>query len=120
MTTTQAQIGRAIASILSNLDKTANKYLLITSWVTTQNKVLEACKSVTKSTWQVNHVPSTQRHEEGVEMLAKGQFLGIGRLWNVWCHSDGKGHAMKEEELSNEMLQLPVENMETVIKEILA
>ena len=119
-TVTRAQIGHAIASVLQNPLETANKYLFITSWITTQNQVLEAAESATGSKWQVNHVTSEQRHKDGVELLSKGNFTGIGNMWNVWCNTDGKGHAMEEGALANGMLGLPKEDMEAVIKGVMA
>jgi hypothetical protein len=118
MTTTKAQIGRAIAKVLLNPVETSNKYLNITSWLTTQNKVLDICKSLTNAEWQISHVTSSKRHNEGLELLQSGDFLGIGYLWNVWCHTDGQRHTVKREELANEKLQLPEEDMEEVIKGI--
>lgn len=120
MTTTRAQIGRAIASILQKPTETMNKYLLIKSWITTQNNVLESCQAATGLKWQIHHVTSQQRHKDGLELLETGDFRGIGNMWNVWCHSDGKGHIFAEGDLANEMLGLPQEDMETVVKEVVA
>ena len=119
LTTTTSQIARAITSILSHPAETANKYLMITSWITTEKKVLETLERATKSKWGVKHVTSEQRLKEGLELLAKGNFMGIGNLWNVWCHADGKGH-VEEGTLANEMLGLPEEDLEGVVGEIVA
>jgi hypothetical protein len=118
MTTTSSQIARAITSILSHPNETSNKYLMITSWITTQNKVLEALEAATKSKWEVNHVTSEQRHEEGLELLGKGNFMGIGNFWNVWCHTDGKGHVVQEEKMANGMLGLPEQDLEAVVRDV--
>ena len=115
-TTTRAQIGRAIASILLKPAETANKYLFITSFITTQNQVVEVCEEVTKEKFELEHVSAEERLKEGKEMLAKGNFGGIGRLWNFWCHGEGRKKGA-EEELANELLGLPKEDMEVVIGE---
>jgi hypothetical protein len=91
---------------------------MITSWITTQNKVLEALETATKSKWDVKHVASEQRHKEGLELLAKGNFMGIGNLWNFWCHADGKGHVVEEGMLANEMLGVPKEDLVIVVRDI--
>lgn len=91
---------------------------MITSWITTQNKVLEALETAAKSRWDVKHVTSERRHKEGLELLAKGNFMGIGNLWNVWCHADGKGHVADEGMLANEMLDLPKEDLVIVVRDI--
>lgn len=62
-----------------------------------------------------------ERGREGREMLTKGDFRGIGRLWNVWGHADvteGEGREILRRELANEMLGLPVERMEDVVREM--
>jgi len=117
-TTTRAQIGRAIASILLKPTETANKYLFITSFITTQNQVVKACEEVTKEKFGLEHVSAEERLKEGKEMLAKGDFRGIGRLWNFWCHGEGRKKGV-EEDLANELLELPKENLEVVIREAL-
>ena len=91
---------------------------MITSWITTQNKVLEALEAATKSKWEVKHVTAEQRHKEGLELLSKGEFMGIGGLWNVWCHTDGQGHVFAEDKLANGMLGLPKEDLASVVREI--
>jgi hypothetical protein len=118
LTTTIPQIALAITSVLSHPAETLNKYLMITSWITTQNKVVEALEAATDSKWDVTHVPSEQRHKEGLERLSKGNFMGIGNLWNVWCHADGKGHVGEEGRLANGLLDLPEEDLKAVVKEI--
>jgi hypothetical protein len=91
---------------------------MITSWTTTQNKILATLKAVTESEWDVKYRTSEQRHREGLELLGRGNFTGIGNFWNVWCHTDGKGHVVEEVKLANEMLGLPEEDLESVVKEI--
>lgn len=53
-------------------------------------------------------------------MLQKGDFRGIGRFWGWFLCKDGNGHGAvgKDIIVRNELLRLPQEDMESVIKEI--
>jgi hypothetical protein len=99
-------------------EETANQYLFVTSWITTQNKVVEACEKVTGTKFQLDRVGSEQRLRDGKELLAKGNFVGIGMMWNVWCHSEGNGHMVGKERLANGLLGLSGEDMEGVVKSV--
>lgn len=53
----------------------------------------------------------------GVEMLEKGDFRGLGRLWGYFFWRDGEG-GVKSGDEANEILGLPQEDMEVVIREV--
>lgn len=118
-TTTIAQIARAVASILSKPEATANKYLNISSFTTTQNEIVKAGEEVTGLKWHVTQVTSEERLKEGSERVATGDIRGIGNMWNYWCSNGGKGRAFKKEELANQLLELKEENLVDVIKGLL-
>ncbi len=48
------------------------------------------------------------RREEGLGMLGKGDFRGIGRLWNFWLNGDGGGRGTGKEKVDNGVLGLEV------------
>jgi len=57
--------------------------------------------------------------KEGLEMLQKGDFRAFGRFWGWFLWEDGGGHWASGNEITgNELLELPQEDMEVVIKEI--
>ena len=70
MTSTKAQLGRAVAASLFKGEETASRYLFVTSWVATQNEVVEACEKVTGTRSKLSQVSSEQRLEEGKKLLA--------------------------------------------------
>jgi hypothetical protein len=119
MTITRAQIGRAVAGILEHKEEVRNRYLMVNSWTTTQNEVLAVCGKVL-GRFEVEDVSAEKRLEEGKQMLVKGDFRGIGRMWNFWCHAHGRGHVVGEERLANRLLGLGEEDMETVVREVVA
>ncbi|KAF8859284.1 NmrA-like family protein [Acephala macrosclerotiorum] len=119
ITTTIPQIARAIVSILQHPSPTANKYLTILSFSTTQNKILAAAEEATGKQFEVNRVGADQWHKQGLEMLEKGDFRGIGRLWGFLFWKDGEGKiADAEGESANRLLGLPEEDMVEVVREV--
>ncbi len=74
----------------------------------------------TSQKFEVKKVDADAWKMEGVEMLQKGDFRGIGRFWGWFLCRDGNGHgaAGKDIIVGNELLRLPQEDMESVIKEI--
>ncbi|KAH6722881.1 hypothetical protein BKA61DRAFT_500897 [Leptodontidium sp. MPI-SDFR-AT-0119] len=119
ITTTIPQIARAIVGVLQKPTLTANKYLLITSFRTTQNQILETAQRATGQKFEVTKVDAEAWKKEGVEMLQRGDFRGIGRFWGWFLCKDGEGHGAPEKEIivGNEVLELPQEDMEEVIRE---
>ncbi|KAH7355300.1 hypothetical protein BKA65DRAFT_582117 [Rhexocercosporidium sp. MPI-PUGE-AT-0058] len=120
ITTTIPQIARAIVRVLQKPTLTANKYVLITSFQTTQNQILETVERATGQKFEITKVDAESWEKEGVEMLQKGDFRGIGRLWGWFLCKDGEGHGAPGSGITvgNELLELPQENMEVVIREI--
>jgi hypothetical protein len=120
LSTTAAQIGRAVAYILAHPQDTANRYMLVSSFITTQNQLLGHLEKATQAKWRVDHVPSEQREKEGMQLLAQGNFAGLGHLWTVCLNSDGRGEAARlQKHIANDSLHLPVEDIDEVIKELL-
>jgi hypothetical protein len=120
VTTTIPQIARAIVSVLQKPTETANKYLLVTSFKTTQNHVLDAAESVTRRKFEVTKVSAEAWKKEGTEMLQKGDFRAFGRFWGWFLFKDGEGHGAPGNGIivGNELLDLPQEDMEVVIREV--
>lgn len=114
-TTTVAQIARAITHVLSHPEDTANKYLLVKSFITSQNQVVKELERAAKAEWQVEHVTSEQRKADGLRLLSEGNFAGLGNMWNVWYNTDGRGTDLSESAFANRVLQLPEEDIKSVI-----
>ena len=119
ITTTIPQIARAIVSVLQKPAETANKYLFVTSFRTTENQTLDTAERTTGQKFEVKKVDAEAWKKEGLEMLQKGDFRAFGRFWGWFLWKDGEGHWASGNEITgNELLELPQEDMEVVIKEI--
>ncbi|TVY84203.1 Isoflavone reductase-like protein P3 [Lachnellula suecica] len=120
ITTTIPQIARAIVSVLQKPVETANIYLLVTSFKTTQNQVLRAAEIATGQKFEVKQVEAEAWKTEGTALLQKGDFRGFGRFWGWFLWKDGEGHGAPSDGIvvGNELLGLPQEHMEVVIRGI--
>ncbi|ORY65105.1 uncharacterized protein BCR38DRAFT_408848 [Pseudomassariella vexata] len=116
-------VGKAVVAVLQHLDKTANAYLEVASFNTTQNDILALIKknSSDGAEWNVIHTGSTEIKKAGLESLGKGDFFGgfIPLLMNHWF-ADGAGRALKLEDSANAILGLAEEDPESAIKAWLA
>jgi len=108
-------IGLAVASVLQHLPETANKYLNISSFTTTQNEILSIFEQETGSKWTVTKVKSEDILKEGNEKLAKGDFSSFINFLRVLLLADGKGQARTTPQ-ANDLLGLPKEDLKETIK----
>lgn len=120
ITTTIPQIARAIVSVLQKPDDTANQYLLVTSFKTTQNEILAAAERATGEKFEVTKVEAEAWKQEAVALVQKGDFRGFGRIWGWFMWEDGNGHGTPANGIvvGNEILGLPQEDMVEVIREV--
>ncbi|KAK2763845.1 hypothetical protein FQN54_009463 [Arachnomyces sp. PD_36] len=126
-TSTWPQCGRAIANLLSlkelpddendkslTLSQFRNSPVYISSFKITQLDMFESVKRVTGTTdadWNISHGNVQQRFKEGKEALAGGDFAGFVRLlYSRMFFPNGDGEF--EDKLHNEVLGLPVENLD--------
>jgi len=109
-------IGKAIASVLLNPSKFANCYLSIASFITTQNEILKNFEEETGEKWTVNRVATDESQKTADEKLAKGDYSAFSDYLKVFLYRDGKGQSPKKENLANEELGLPVEDLKATVK----
>jgi hypothetical protein len=120
---TRDTIGEAVARTLLNPEKTANRYVYISTLETCQNDTWAALKRVTgDENWKIAHVSSKGKIKEGKEMLERGEFMmGSGTLalasaYGGGCEEDFRKAGL----LANELLGLPdKEDLDVVLKKIL-
>lgn len=100
--------------------ETANKYFVITSFKTTQNQIVEVAERATGQKFEIKKVDAEAWKKEGLEMLQKGDFRAFGRFWGWLLWKDGESLWPGESKfvVGNELLGLPQEDMEEVIKRI--
>lgn len=113
-------IGLAIASVLKHPEETANKYLQVASFVTTQNQVLSILEEETGTKWTVEKKNTADSQKLADEKLAKGDYSAFGDYLKVILFGDGKGTSPKESELANKELGLPKEDLLETVKAVLA
>lgn len=76
---------------------------------------MDTAEKVTGQKFEVKRVGAKEWREEGAKMLESGDFRGLGRLWGYFFWRDGKGGVHGGDE-DNEMLGLPKESMEDVMR----
>lgn len=118
--TNLAFIGQAIAGVLKHPEETANKYIEVASFTTTQNELLKILEEETGAKWTVEHKKTEDSQKLADEKLSKGDYSAFGDYLKQYLYGDGKGQSPKEAELANTMLGLPKEDLRATIKGSLA
>lgn len=113
-------IGEAIAAILRHPEITANKYIEIASFVTTQNEVLKLLEEESGVKWEVENTTTENSQRIADEKLAKGDYSSFRDYLKVYLFADEKGQSGKEEELANKELGLPKDDLKATVKAALA
>ncbi len=106
---------QAVVSVLQHPSDTANKYLTVSSFTTTQNEVLRSLESETGREWTVKHVSSAELERAGDEKKARGDFSFLQYL-QLYTFADGAGHALGDEESANELLGLGKEDLAKTLR----
>ncbi|KAI1137316.1 NAD(P)-binding protein [Hypoxylon sp. FL0543] len=110
-------IGRVIASVLSQPDKTANQYLTIASFNPTQNQILEIVEAETGEKWKVEHASTAEQETIGLEKLSKGDYSAFSNLLRRRIYADGANLAVKKEDNAIFLLGLEEEDLAATVKE---
>lgn len=79
-TSTVAQIGRAIISVLKRPSETKNQLVFVESFTTTQVEVLAALQEATGQKWKVKEETSDNVRLDGFKKVGEGDILGGGAL----------------------------------------
>lgn len=112
-----AFIGRAIAAVLSQPEKTANQYLSIASFNPSQNQILEIVEAETGDKWKIEHASTAEQEKTGLEKLSKGDYSAFSNLLRRHIYADGANHAVKGENSANGLLGLQEEDLAATVKE---
>jgi hypothetical protein len=111
-------VGKAVAAILLQAEKTANKYMTVASFTITQNDVLDILEQETGTKFQVTKVKTSDLEKAGAEMLANGAPGAFFQYALQWMFADGARHAVKHNDA--ELLGLEEEDLRATIKEVLS
>ncbi|KUJ11385.1 NmrA-like family protein [Mollisia scopiformis] len=112
-------IGQSVAAILKHPEQTANKYIQVASFTTTQNEILKLLEEESGTKWTVDHKKTEDFQKIADEKLAKGDYSSFGDYLKVYLFADGKGQSPKEGELANKELGLKTEDLKATIKSVL-
>ncbi|KAK1982389.1 NmrA-like family protein [Colletotrichum cereale] len=112
-------IGKSVASVLKNLETTANKYIKVASFTTTQRELLKIIEEKTGSTFIVNNVKTSDLEKTADEKLAKGDFSAFLQLVQQHIFADGNGNAAKDN-AAVRLLGLQEEDARAVTEKALA
>ncbi|KUI63336.1 Uncharacterized protein ycf39 [Cytospora mali] len=109
-------IAKAVGSVLKHPNETANRYLLVASFQPTLNQILQILEDENGSKWAVDNVSTQDLQKAGEEKLAKGDFSAFRELLRVHLYRDGEGHPVPADELANDLLELPEEDLRGTIR----
>ncbi|PVH78939.1 NAD(P)-binding protein [Cadophora sp. DSE1049] len=112
-------IGLAVASVLKNADTTANRYIDVASFVTTQNAILAVFQEETGTKWTVVNKNTSDSLKIADEKLAKGDYSAFGDYLKVELFRDGEGKSAKLEDLANEELGVSFGDLRATVKAVL-
>ena len=116
----RAFIGDAVVAVLKHPEQTANKFIYVSSFETTPNKILAALENSTGQKFEVEHVKSDDMIVKGREELQAGNlFGGLSLLLQSATFRPGLGaNFAVEESLANETLGLSGEDFEAVVERV--
>jgi hypothetical protein len=130
-TSTLAQVGRAVAKVLSlkelpedenddtlNLSSFLNKGVYIKSFSLSQNDMFESVKRVTGTTdgdWTITCEATKTRYEDGLAQVKLGNMVGFSKMLyaRAFYPEDSNDFSVK---VQNQLLDLPDENLDDATK----
>lgn len=133
-TTTWPQCGRAVASLLSlkqlpedendkspTLSQFENGPVFVSSFLLSQKDMFESVKRVTKTAdadWTIAHESSEARWREAKAGVQKGDWNAFTKmLYSRTWFPNGGGDFQSKKTLANDLLGLPVEDLDEATKE---
>ncbi|KAM5341933.1 hypothetical protein ACJ41O_014964 [Fusarium nematophilum] len=120
--TNGAQIGRALAAVLSHASETANKMVFVESFTTTQLEILAVLEKASGEKFQVVNVKSEYIRAEGAKQIGEGNIIeGGGKLITavVLGKESLEDHSHVDGGIWNDRLGLPKENLEEEVTKVL-
>ncbi|TDZ23577.1 Pinoresinol reductase 1 [Colletotrichum orbiculare MAFF 240422] len=112
-------VGKAVAGVLKNPEATANKYIEVASFTTTQREVLKLVEEQTGASYTVTKVQTSELEKIADDKLAKGDWSAFIELLQQHEFGDGKGNAVKENAAVT-LLGLKEEDLKTEIKKVVS
>lgn len=103
-------VGKAVLGVLQHPEETANRYVRVNSYYTTQNQILAALEKATGTKWAVEHTTCKEQAAKGKALLAKHDFSGAGPVIFALEYSGADFLNFEKFGLWNDKLGLPKTN----------
>ncbi|KAK8119771.1 NAD(P)-binding protein [Apiospora kogelbergensis] len=126
-TSNRGLVARAVVAVLERPDETANRYLMVQSFVTTQNELLKVVSEEMQKAsdgsgqkFEVKHITAA-----GTEKVADDALSGGNAFDAFWAYvrqyqfADGAGRALKREVTANTLLGLGEEDLRESVRSVL-
>ncbi|KAL2881605.1 hypothetical protein SGCOL_003173 [Colletotrichum sp. CLE4] len=115
-TTSLSFLAKGIVAVLQHPAETANKYINIVEFEVTQNELHKLFEEETGSKFTVEHKTADEAEKEGKEKLKAGGRFPFEEFLQKYWFGDVPGHAIKEEDKSNKILELPQSDLREVVR----
>ncbi|KAF3903747.1 hypothetical protein ABW21_db0206939 [Orbilia brochopaga] len=118
---TLAQVSSAVVGVLLHPEQTANKYVYVGSFTTSQNEILALLQSATGGEWNVEKTSSSEKVDIGKETVLKRRDSTAIRplVTAAMYHERGGSDYEKDVGLSNDLLGLKQhQSLEDVVGEV--
>ncbi|KAF5724525.1 oxidoreductase like [Fusarium mundagurra] len=132
-TSTLSQFGRAAAAIASlkefpnneddkspTIAQFRNNPVYLSSFYVSQKDILRSIQRVTNTTdtdWEIKHESSADRIENGKAMGRSGNIMGLVQAYYSFIFSPEGQRLKTQDKLHNELLGLPEEELDAVVKD---
>lgn len=110
-------VGKSIAAILKQPERTSNQYLSVASFTITQNEVLEMLEEETGTKFQITNIKTSDLEKMGDEKFAKGDGGAFYQYALQWIFGDSNNHAVKDD--ATRLLGLEGDDLRATIKKVL-
>lgn len=117
--TNLAFIGKCVAASLKKPEETANKFLTVASFTTTQNEVLRVIEEETGSKFAITNVKTSHLEKIGEEKAARNDPTAFVELLLQYVFADGANQAVAENSATT-VLGLQEESLRTTVKAAIA
>ncbi|KAH8882089.1 NmrA-like family protein [Thozetella sp. PMI_491] len=115
--TTRANVARAVLGVLKNPEATENRYVFVSSFEISFNEILSTLEKAQGVKYAVTKTTTEEAMAEGRAAMASGNMMGAGKLLLAATLNTGYGNNFaEEEELWNERLGVPREDLNEVIR----
>ncbi|UKZ79038.1 hypothetical protein TrVFT333_006789 [Trichoderma virens FT-333] len=117
--TTIPTMARSVVSVLLRPADSANKYLLIRSFIVSQSEILAAFEDITQSKWSISYVNAESLRQEGWRLLADNNpKQGIESIIRGALFQGQKNISVSQDALANTQLGLQTTNLRHYLESI--